>query len=235
MIRRRAPSDQELAAAVALPLLQPFGVRELEALLGPSSLAHYEEDTQLFSAGDPADRFFVVIEGSVRLYATMPDGRETTIALITAPASFAEAAMFSSGGFPVNAAAAAGTLLLHVGAREFLAVLDSEPERGIEMLRSMRRWELLLLDEIRQVKTMTPLQRLAGFMLSLCGEREGQVSVRLPVRKALLAQKLGIKPETLSRNLQRLAAAGVTSSGDAVEIPDTAILLRIFRGETGDS
>ena len=235
MIRRRAPSDQELAAAVALPLLQPFAVAELEALLGPSSAALYEEDTQLFSAGDAADRFFVVLAGSVRLYATIPDGRETTIALITAPATFAEAAMFSSGGFPVNASAAAGTVLLHVAAKEFLAALDSEPERGLEMLRSMRQWELLLLDEIRQVKTKTPLQRLAGFMLSLCGEREGQVTVRLPVRKTLLARKLGIKPETLSRNLQRLAAAGVTSSGDSVEIPDTAILLRIFRGETAES
>ena len=235
MIRRRAPTDQELATAVAVPLLQPFTVRELETLVGPSSATLYEEDTQLFSAGDPADRFFVVIAGSVRLYATMPDGRETTIALITAPASFTEAAMFSSGGFPVNAAAAAGTLLLNVGAKEFLGVLDAEPERGLEMLRSMRRWELLLLEEIRQVKTKSPLQRLAGFMLSLCGEREGEVTVRLPVRKTLLAQKLGIKPETLSRNLQRLAASGVTSTGDTVNIPDTAILLRIFRGESAEA
>ncbi len=235
MIRRRAPNDGELAAAVALPLLQPFTARELESLLGPSSAALYEEDTQLFSAGDPADRFFVVIDGSVRLYATMPDGRETTIALITAPATFAEAAMFSAGGFPVNAAAAAGTLLLHVGAKEFLGVLDAEPERGIEMLRSMRRWELLLLEEIRQVKTKSPLQRLAGFVLSLCGERDGPVTIRLPVRKTLLAQKLGIKPETLSRNLQRLSAAGVTSSGDAISIADTAILMRIFRGETPEA
>ncbi len=232
MIRRRSPSTAELSVAAGMPLLQPLGEQELAAMVGPASAAQYEEDTQLFSAGDPADRFFLVLDGSVRLYATLPDGRETTIALIAAPASFGEAAMFASGRFPVNGIAGAGSLLLHIGAREFLSALDARPMLGLEMLRSMRRWELRLLEDIRQAKMLSPLQRLAGFMLSLCADQDGPVTIQLPVRKRLLAQKLGIKPETLSRNLQRLSAAGITSSGDAVTIPNTAILLRVFRGET---
>lgn len=231
MIRRRAPSDAELSAAIGLPLLQPLGERELAALVGPTSVAAYDEDSHLFSAGDPADRFFVVISGAVRLYATLPDGRETTIALISGPASFGEAAMFSSARFPVSGSVAAGTLLLHIGAKEFLGALDARPALGLEMLRAMRKWELRLLEDIRQVKVMSPLQRLAGYMLSLCGAQEGAATIRLPARKALIAQQLGIKPETLSRNLQRLAASGIASSGDAISIPDTAILLRIIRGE----
>lgn len=235
MIRRRPPSMEELSVAAGLPLLQPLGEQDLTALVGPASAAQYEEDTQLFSAGDPADRFFVVLNGSVRLYATLPDGRETTIALIAAPASFGEAAMFSAGRFPVNGIAGAGSVLLHIGAREFLSALDARPALALEMLRSMRRWELRLLEDIRQAKLMSPLQRLAGFLLSLCADRDGAVTIQLPVRKRLLAQKLGIKPETLSRNLQRLSAAGITSSGDVVTIPDTGILLRVLRGDTLNS
>lgn len=234
MIRRRAATDEELAAAVGLPLLQPLEESELAAIAGQGALATYDEETHLFSAGDPADRFFVVIGGSVRLYATLPDGRETTIALIAAPATFGEAAMFSSGRFPVSAIVAAGSSLLHVSAREFLAAIDDRPELGLEMLRSMRNWEVRLLEEIRQVKLLSPIQRLAGFMLSLCGDQPGPLTIRLPVRKVLLAQKLGIKPETLSRNLQRLGAIGVVSSGDGISIPDTGALLRIFRGETAE-
>lgn len=231
MIRRRAPTDAELSAAIGLPLLQPLNERELATLVGPTSVAVYDEDSHLFSAGDAADRFFVVIGGTVRLYATLPDGKETTIALISGPASFGEAAMFSSGKFPVSGSAAAGTLLLHIGAKEFLGALDARLALGLEMLRAMRKWELRLLEDIRQVKVMSPIQRLAGYMLSLCGAQAGPATIRLPARKALIAQQLGIKPETLSRNLQRLAAAGIASSGDAISIPDTAILLRIMRGE----
>ena len=230
MIRRRAAHDAELATAISLPLLEPFTPRELGSLVGPTALAIYADDTQLFTAGDAADRFYVVIEGSVRLYATLPDGRETIIAVLGAPATFGEAAMFSSGLFPVNAMATAGTALLHVGATAFLADLAARPELGLGMLQSMRKWEARLLEEIRQAKLLSPVQRLAGFLLSLCDGREGEVTVKLPFRKTLLADKLGIKPETLSRNFQRLAAAGIYGSGDTLTIPDTAILQRLFSG-----
>src|SRR5690349_14984337 len=108
-MRRRTPTDAELEVAVGIPLLQPFGRDQLAALLGPGALADYEDDGPMFFAGDAADRFFATIAGSVRLYASLADGRETTIAVVDAPASFGEAAMFASGVFPVNATAMAGT------------------------------------------------------------------------------------------------------------------------------
>jgi CRP/FNR family transcriptional regulator, dissimilatory nitrate respiration regulator len=234
-VQHRAPKAAELAVACGLPILEPMEPTRLAAIAGPAGLARYSEETVLFSAGDPADRFFAVIEGSVRLYAATPDGRETTIALLDAPASFGEAAMFSSGVFPVNAAANPGTSLLHLGARAFLAELAAQPELGLNMLRAMRKWELRLLQEIREAKLMSPVQRLAGFLLALGGDRRGPHSVRLPFRKALLASKLGMQPETLSRNLQRLAAFGITTSGDTIDVSDPGVLLRLFRGETAES
>ena len=67
-MRRRAPSDAELAVATGVPLLQPFDQAQLAALLGPGALAVYDDDAPMFSAGDPADRFFVLIAGAIRLY-----------------------------------------------------------------------------------------------------------------------------------------------------------------------
>jgi CRP-like cAMP-binding protein len=230
-MRRRAPTDAELSVAIGVPLLQPFDKARLAALLGPAALAVYDDDAPMFSAGDPADRFFVVIEGSVRLYATLPDGRETTIAVIEAPASFGEAAMFASGVFPVNAAAMAGSLVLRIGAGEFLAELDAFPEFTMTVLRSLRGWEMRLLEDLRNARLKSPIQRLAGYVLALCGDHAGAATVRLPLRKGMLASTLGMKPETLSRNLQRLAAAGVTSTGEMIQVADTAALLRVFRGD----
>jgi len=230
-MHRRAPTRSEIDVALGVPLLQPFDVSRLTALAGRSGLMDFDEDTQLFAAGDRADRFFVVIAGAVRLCATLPDGRETTIAMVDAPASFGEAAMFSSGSFPVNATVTAGSRLLQIGANEFLGELDAQPELGMLMLRSMRDWEGRLLEELRHAKLMSPIRRLAGYFLSLCGERTGAVTVQLPYRKGLLADVVGIRPETLSRILQRLAAVGVSSSGDRVHIANVMDLHRIFRGE----
>lgn len=234
MIRRRAPNPDELALACGLPILEALGTSRVAAIVGATGVAEYDERTDLFAAGDPADRFFAVLAGSVRLFATTPDGRETTIALVGSPESFGEAAMFSSGLFPVNATAMPGTHLLHLGAGAFLAELDARPELGLHMLQAMRKWELRLLREIREAKLMTPVQRLAGFVLSLCGDRSGPLTVQLPIRKNLLASKLGMQPETLSRNLQRLAAIGVTSRGDTITVANPAELLQLFRDETAE-
>ena len=231
MIQRRAPTAQELDAACGLPLLEPLEPERLAAIVGASGLMHYTASTPLFSAGDPADRFFAVLSGAVRLHANTPDGRETTIAMVESLATFAEAAMLAFGRFPVNATALAGATLLHIPARGFLAELRSEPGLGLRMLRSLRNWELYLLRELNEAKLLPPVRRLAGFVLSLCDDHSGPTSVRLPFRKTLLASKLGIQPETLSRNLQRLASIGVTSSGDTVTIDDPATLLQVFRGE----
>jgi CRP-like cAMP-binding protein len=235
MIRRRAPSAQELALACNLPLLEPLEPERLAAIVGRQGVSLYgEADAALFTAGDPADRFFVVLDGAVRLYAATPDGRETTFALLEAPVSFGEAALFSTGVFPVAATVRPGTALLHIPGKAFLAELSERPELGLQMLRALHRWELRLLQELREAKLMTPVQRLAGFVLALCqntADTKGPITVRLPFQKGLLASKLGMQPETLSRNLQRLAAAGVTSRGDTIAVRDPVALLRLFRGE----
>lgn len=194
-MRRRAPSDAELAVAAGVPLLQPFDQAQLAALLGPGALAVYDDDAPMFSAGDPADRFFVLIEGAIRLYATLPDGRETTIAVIEAPASFGEAAMFASAVFPVNSTAMARSLVLRIGANEFLAELDARPDLAMLVLRSLRGWEMRLLEDLRNARLKSPIQRLAGYVLALCGDHEGAATVRLPFSKGMLASTLGMKPE----------------------------------------
>src|SRR5262245_47875694 len=151
-MRRRAPTDAELSVALDVPLLQPLDKSRLAALLRPAALAVYDDAAPMFSAGDPADRFFVLIEGSIRLYASLPDGRETTIAVIEAPASFGEAAMFATGVFPVNATAMARSLVLRIGADEFLAELDARPDLAMLVLRSLRRWEMRLLEDLRNAR-----------------------------------------------------------------------------------
>ena len=71
--------------------LTPASVADL---LDHASVRSYDRDSLLFSAADPADRFFVVVAGAVKLSVLDADGNETIIEIIGAGNSFAEAAMF---------------------------------------------------------------------------------------------------------------------------------------------
>jgi len=55
--------------------------------------------------GDPATGFFILLDGSVRVYKTSPEGKGYTLHHIQASQMFAEAAISKGKTFPANAAA----------------------------------------------------------------------------------------------------------------------------------
>ena len=64
-----AVSSKDIEAVWRTPLFAGLPRESVDALLAGASARAFEVDSLLFSAGDVADRFFVVVEGSVRLFA----------------------------------------------------------------------------------------------------------------------------------------------------------------------
>lgn len=222
-------SSEDFATVCRTPLFEGLPQELLAHLLEGASVRSYEDDTLLFSAGDRADCFFVVVEGAVRLFALNEDGSESIIEIFSTGASFAEAAMFASGRFPVNAEAMAGTRLLRIDAAIFMRRLAEDKASAFKMLASIGRWQLRLMGELYHLKAQTPAQRLAWYILQLTDVTAGSVTVRLPYRKSLIASRIGIAPESLSRAMARLVELGVKSRGDEVAIDDVKKLRRFCR------
>ena len=70
-------------------------------------------------------------------------------------------------------------------------------------------------------------QRVARYLLSHCAPDGRAVSFRLPYQKSLLAGKLGLAPEALSRAFSLLRNHGVNVRGRLVQITDPEALRRI--------
>ena len=221
---RLSPSDIKAAGRVAL--LSGLARASLADLLDQASVRSYEQDSLLFSAGDPADRFFVVVEGAVKLSVVDADGNETIIEIIDAGNTFAEAAMFGSRRFPVTAEAMAGSRLITIDAAVFLRKLEQNRQLGLDMLAALGRWQLRLMAELRQLKAHTPAQRLGWYLLRLTDASTGAARIKLPYRKSIIAGRIGITPKSLSRALARLSEFGVETRGDEVVIHDVQRLER---------
>jgi CRP-like cAMP-binding protein len=224
---RLSPGDFETLCRT--PLFEGLPRQSVAGLLDGAAVRSYPDDTLLFSAGDRADGFFVVVEGAVKLFALDEDGSESIIEIVSAGTSFAEAAMFASGRFPVNAEAMAGARLVRVDAATFLRRLAEDKVSALKMLASVGRWQLRLMGELYHLKAQTPAQRLAWYILQLTDAQSGSVTVKLPYRKSLIASRIGIAPESLSRAMARLGELGVESRGDRVTIGDVEKLLGFCR------
>ncbi len=230
-------SEIDLALVLRAPLFAGISKDQLLALIDGASVASFTETSLLFSQGDVADRFFLVLDGRVNLFALTDKGDQTIIEVFEKGWTFAEAAMFSSGRFPLNAEVNAGARLLSIPVAPFLRRLSEHRELAFQMLSALSRWQRHLLIEIAELKSKSPVQRLGAFLLHLAQADDGMagggaVEVRLPVTKTVLASRIGIAPESLSRAIARLRTVGVESRGRDLIITDVAALRRFCQSAT---
>lgn len=222
-------SASDLQACAQAPLFAALGSAELGQLLDHAQAVSHGETSLLFSQGDVADNFYVVLEGRVNIFALTETGDQSIIEVFDAVSTFAEAAIFSSGKYPLNCEVVAGSRLVHVPAQPFMKRLSDTPRLGFHLLSGLSRWQMRMIHEIGELKSKSPGQRLASFLLALARDAGDGVQVRLPITKAALASRIGIAPESLSRALARLKSVGVESHGREVVLTDLAALRRLVR------
>ncbi|MBI5163831.1 MAG: cyclic nucleotide-binding domain-containing protein [Magnetospirillum sp.] len=225
---RHRTSGPSLAPLVmGLPLFDGLDSEVVGRLLADSTALACDRRTVLFDAGTPADCFYIVLEGQVKLFALTPDGRESIVEVFTPLSSFGEAAMLSIGIFPLHAEVIEDATLIRVGSRAFVATLRSDHHVAYSMLAALTRWHQRLAGEIWHLKELPPWQRVAEFLLALTDARDGQTVVSLPFNKEVLASRVGIRRESLSRVLARLRDLGIRTEGNAVHIDDVGSLRRL--------
>ncbi|MCP4329698.1 MAG: Crp/Fnr family transcriptional regulator [Alphaproteobacteria bacterium] len=206
------------------PLFVRLPAERLQTLLTEALVKPYRRGEILFFQDEPADRFFFVLDGWVKIFRLTSHGEESVINVFTRGDSFAEAAIFELGTFPVTAQAAEDSRVLAIMATPFLRKLSSEPELCLNIMASMSRHLRSLVSQLEQLTTKSSVQRLAEFLVHMAPYGSGAAEIRLPVDKSLIAGRLGMQPETLSRSLSKLRSVGVDTRQDRVRIDDVATL-----------
>ena len=194
-------------------------------LLAKSSVRTFERGETIFPRGEHAHSVFVVLEGWVKLFRVTANGTEAVVHVPTRGQGFGEAAAFRSDVYPVTAEAATDCRLLRIRAGLLLEMMKSRPEICLAMLASTYRHLNGLVSQIERLAAQTATQRVVAFLLELCDVDEGPCAVTLPYDKALIAGRLGIKPESLSRVFARLRSVGIEIKQNQATISDVAQLL----------
>jgi CRP-like cAMP-binding protein len=227
-------SPRDAAIVRNLPLLQQVPEPVLANLLATATIRSVERGTDLFMQGDPADRFFVVLEGWVKLYRINRDGAEAVVSMVNSGETFAEAAMFAQGNFPVCAQAVTDLRVLSITSQAFARCVQADVRTAYAMLGSMSMRLRTLVQQIEQLQVQSAPQRVGGFLLKMCPAGSGNASFMLPVEKSLVAKRLGIQPETFSRALAKLKPVGVEVQGAVVSISDIDALREYCQEDEAD-
>lgn len=207
------------------PLFASTSSEVVRTLVGHRTSRAYDRGAVIFHQGELATAFFLILEGWIKVYRTTPDGLEVVLHVLRRGETFAEAAIFGGGRYSVSAETVSAARLLRIDAEVVRTQIAEQPDLAFAMLAATSQLLDGLTEQIEQIKVRSAPQRIAAFLLRLTPIREGPAELELPFEKALIANRLGMKPESFSRALGKLRAQGVAVSRETVRIADVGRLM----------
>lgn len=226
-----APTPADLAIASQIPVFSGLKPEVLDLLLAPARIVNLRPGSMLFRQGELATSFFIVVEGWIKLYRITPAGDEAVLNVFGNGQSFAEAVTFTSGHYPAMASAVTRTRLILIPADHIVDCIQKMPEVAIAMIASTSQHLHLMISRVEQLTAQSGLQRVADFLISLTPCVKGPCTIALPYDKSLIAGRLGLKPESLSRVFAKLRTMGVDVRVSDVVVEDAATLQELVASE----
>jgi CRP-like cAMP-binding protein len=197
-----------------IPLFQELSQEQLDYLAAATREKRLHKGEMLFQKGDPSRGFYVVVYGQMKLAFPSPQGNEKVVEILGPQQSFGEAVMFMDRPYPVFAESLTDSLLLHIARNAVIELLEKDPSFSRRMLAGLSMRLHSLVRDVESYSLRSSTQRVIGFLLQRAdtdAETKGPIEIELPTSKQIIASRLNLTPETLSRIFHDLSAAKLIS------------------------
>lgn len=191
-----------------IPMFSELSEEQLIELTSESSHIAVKKHQLLFIEGEQYRGFYILIEGSIKVFRVSKDGRETVIHLVRPMQAFADIPLFEGTAYPVSAEALKDSVLLFFNAANFIRLLERNSKISFQMLAGFAKRMRALTHKIEELSSKEVTSRLARYLMqevkSSGTENLPEPFVKLTVSRNAIAGYLGTITETLSRSLKKL-------------------------------
>ncbi|MBM3104523.1 Crp/Fnr family transcriptional regulator [Pseudomonas sp. P66] len=208
-------------------LFEPLNDEQLDDLMASSQLLSVDKGEPLFRQGEPAEGFYFVIAGAVKIYRLTPDGQEKVFEVIGPRQTFAEAMMLmDTPNYVASAEAIAPSQLYRLSNSTYLRLLQSNSRLTFALLGKLCVRLHQRVNEIETLSLKNATHRVVRYLLTqMMQVQPVETQFELPMAKQLIAGHLSIQPETFSRIIRRLIDEKViTQEGRHIVILDRSRL-----------
>ncbi len=201
-----------------------------DALAARIGVEAFEKGEILFHRGDPATAFFYVESGQVELSLISPDGQKKIVEVIAHGRTFAEAIVFmSESKFPVTAEALSDSVVYRIPNDAYRSLLRDDSDACMRLLSDVCRHLHQRVQEIERLTIQNARSRLSSYLIDHIVETDDdEATVRLDLPKHIIASRLSITPETLSRLLRSMADDGILTVDDRLVFVHSLARLRPY-------
>lgn len=204
---------------------------QLDALAAISSIQKYQSGELIFSQGEEATAFFIVLGGKVQIYKISREGKEMILHLFGPGDIFAEVPIFSGiPKYPANSLCLEDTEVLAIQGSGFQTLVRQYPDLALNMLSVLAQRLHQFSELIEDLSLRTVDSRLSKYLLSLSENSPDKAVIY--IHKKTLAAILGTIPETLSRTFKKMSNNGLIKvEGNRIQLLNREQLVEMAGGD----
>lgn len=199
--------------------LPPFSLLDrvqIRALLDQATPRRYEESIAIFREGHDADRFYLLLDGYLRVVRSTPGGDQIIVLHISPGQLFGIAPALQRDTYPATAIAAAESIALSWPVRLWSDFIANYPGFATESYKTLGRRLGQIQETLTEMATQAVEKRVASAVLRMVNQsgRKTDVGIEIafPVTRQNISEMTGTTLHTVSRLMSAWQRDGIVSS-----------------------
>lgn len=223
-----------------LPMFRTLSTEDLDAVLAPAVARRLAPGETAFRQGEPADAFFVLLHGRLKVTQTAADGQQVVVRHVNPGELFGIARAVRRPDFPGTAEALTDSVAIAWPAAAWDALVARCPGLAVDALATVGQRLQDAHTRIRELATEAVERRVAHALLRLVRQagkkaEDGSVLIDFPLTRQDIAEMTGTTLHTVSRLLSAWETRGIVASARrqvTVSDPHKLVLIAEGREET---
>ncbi len=199
-----------------IDMFEKVDSNQLDSILEDSYTVTFKRDKILFIQEDPADVFYVLIQGRIKLSQLTPEGDQVTLHYLNPGDAFGIIAVLREINYPVTAQAVEDCECLAWTKDKAKKWISTYPQIALNSIRILSKFILNFQDRIRELSTERVERRIARSLLRLAvhsgKQTENGIALGFKITRQDIAEMSGTTLYTVSRTLSKWETMGMVES-----------------------
>lgn len=185
-----------------------------------AKLQYYKKGTLIFDQAEAGKYFIYSLHGWVKLSRSAADGSEVILDVFNDSHYAGESFIFEPNNEAYCVEAISDVELIVIPIDQLRLLTLENHALSLSLLKATLHKQNKLTMEVEHLSIKSATDRLGCFLLRLCTlKKPKDIVLKLPYDKTLLASRLGIRPETFSRALNKICKEyDIVTDGDTLKI-----------------
>ena len=199
-----------------VPFYRRLSDEDRAELAAVCKVHEYDRGEVVFAEGEPANDFFTVVAGRVKVIKGTPDGKTVILEIFGPGDPVGAVAVYEELPYPATAVALEPTTCLRLPKTDFYGLLESRPSLVRGLLLSLTHRLVLLTNRLAERTGGRVETRFARLFLKLSDDigrpQKSGVFIPMPLARQDLADLLGTTVETSIRIMSRWGKDGIVQT-----------------------